>query len=102
MQNDWASYNSHLTREAIILHKWTTTLHVNEVPQCSVSHFSLVILPQTVKPVPGARESEEGGREADDRLTFVLVWEWEERRGKFERRRSPAPSSKCERTAHIK
>ena len=35
----------------------------------------------------GEGESEEEGREADDRLTFVLVWEWEERRGKFERRR---------------
>ena len=79
-----------MTREAIILYKWTTTLHVNEVLLCSLSHFSLVILPQTtVKPVPGARASEEGEgvREADDRLTFVLVWEWEERRGKFERRR---------------
>ena len=78
-----------MTREAIILYKWTTTLHVNEVPQCSLSHFSLVILSQTVKPVPGARASEEGEgvREADDRLTFVLVWEWEERRGKFEQPR---------------
>ena len=79
-----------MTREAIILYKWTTTLHVNEVPQCSVSHFSLVILPHTtVKPVPGARASEEGEgvREADDRLTFVLVCEWEERRGKFEQPR---------------
>ena len=77
-----------MTREAIILYKWTTTLHVNELLLCSLSHFSLVILSQTtVKPVPGARASEEGEREADDRLTFVLVCEWEERRGKFEQPR---------------
>ena len=32
-------------------------------------------------------EEGEGEREADDRLTFVLVCEWEERRGKFEQPR---------------